>query len=230
METITARRSKCPSGIRAFNGDGNVQRLGCDQWKCDVCRKYLTWRCAKRVWLGVDAFDGDAYHQFLTLPGKIGSPAFGFWVLKRAWDNYRKSMQRSLGKWGYAAFVELHPRRTGIAHFHIISLAQCPERINDLAAHCGFGWSAHEGIVVGVGAAFEVSKYISKQGAAMPKGFRRVRLSQAWPRLPEPNSDLVVYAKAKKEGFDHYSHRVHALTSAEIPDLLARWEHSEYDV
>jgi len=222
--------SKCPSGIRAFNSDGNVQRLACDQWKCDVCRKYLTWRCAKRVWLGVDAFDGNAYHQVLTLPGQIKTPAYGFLVLRRAWDNYRKSMQRSLGKWGYAAFVELHPKRAGIAHFHIISLAECPQRINDLAAHCGFGWSAHEGIVVGVGAAFEVSKYVSKQGAAMPKGFRRMRLSQGWPKMPDAVSDLIVYPKALAEGFDHYVQRVHCLTGADIPDLFARWEHSEYDV
>jgi hypothetical protein len=230
MPEIARHTSTCPSGLRAFNGEGNVVRLACDQWKCDSCRHILSWRWAKRVQLGIDGHSGASYHQVFTLPGQIRTQAYGFLILRGCWDNYRKFMQRALGKWGYAAFVELHPRRAGIAHFHVISLEKCPQRISDMAAHAGFGWRTWEKLVDGKGAAREVSKYTSKQGANMPKGFRRVRLSRGWPKLPDPTYDLPIYVKARSEQFDHYFHRIHALTGSDIPDLLARWEHSEYDL
>jgi hypothetical protein len=204
--------------------------LACDQWKCEACRVTLSHRWARRVRYGIALWPGPAYHVTLTLPGQVKTPAFGFHVLKRAWKNYRQTMQRTLRHFDYAAFVELHPRRLGIAHFHIISLQECPERVNDFAHHAGFGFKATEDVVEGWKAASYVSKYTSKQGSAMPKGFRRVRTCRRWPKLPDPVYDVPIYPPAKSEKLDRYIQRIHRKTGAEIPDLLARWQYPEYDL
>jgi len=223
-------RTKCPSGIRAFNGEGNVVALACDQWKCDSCRRSLAHRWAQRVRYGMALWPGSAYHLTLTLPGRVRTPAFGFLVLKSAWKNYRQNMLRSLGEFDYAAFVELHPQRLGIAHFHIIALQKCPERVKDFAHHAGFGYEATEDGVAGWKAAYYVSKYTSKQGADMPKGFRRVRTCRRWPKLPDALYEIAVYPPAKGEEIDRYISRIHRITGAEIPDLLARWSAPDYDL
>lgn len=79
-------------------------------------------------------------------------------------------------------------------------------------------------------AAYYVSKYTSKQGEMMPKGFRRVRVCRRWPRLPKPIYDLAVYPPAKAEELDRYIHRIHRVTGVELPDLLARWAYPQYDL
>jgi len=223
-------RSKCPAGIRAFNGEGNVVLLACDQWKCESCRIALSYRWGLRVRYGMALWPGESFHVTLTLPGQVKTPAFGFFVLKRAWDNYRKAMQRTVRKFDYAAFVELHPKRLGIAHFHIIAFQECPERINDFAHHAGFGFKAQESIVEGRQAARYVSKYTSKQGAAMPKGFRRVRVSRRWPKLPEEVYEIPIYPPGRKEEFAHYIQRIATITGEHIPDLMARWEYPQFDL
>lgn len=230
-ETVKTRsKSTCPCGVRAFNGEGQVINLACDQWKCDVCRKTLSFLWGLRVELGITQCPTPAYHVTLTLPGQVKTPAFGFFVLKRAWTNYRQTMLRRCRKFDYAAFVELHPRRLGIAHVHVISLQECPERINDFAHHAGFGFKAQESVVEGRQAARYVSKYTSKQGAAMPKGFRRVRVSRRWPKLPEQVYEIPVYPPGRKEEFTHYLNRIATITGESIPDLMARWEYPEYDL
>jgi len=223
-------RSKCPAGIRAFNGDGNVVLLACDQWKCESCRIALSYRWGLRVRYGMALWPGECFHVTLTLPGQVKTPAFGFFVLKRAWDNYRKAMQRTVRKFDYAAFVELHPKRLGIAHFHIIALQGCPERINDFAHHAGFGFKATQDPVEGWKAAWYVAKYTSKQGDQMPKGFRRVRLSRRWPKLPDPIYDVPIYPPAKNEELDRYIQRIHRKTGVGIPDLQARWQYPQFDL
>ena len=230
METNPPSQSKCPTGLRAFNAEGNVVSLACDQWKCDVCRRALSFRWGQRVRYGIALWPGDAYHVTLTLPGRVKSSAFGFLVLKRAWKNYHQAMRRTVRHFDYAAFVELHPKRLGIAHFHIISLQECPERVKDFAHHAGFGYEATEDLVESWKAAYYVSKYTSKQGDAMPKGFRRVRLCQRWPKLPDPLYEIPVYPPHKDEGYGDYISRIHRKTGVPPGDLMARWEHGEYDL
>lgn len=223
-------RSTCPTPMRMFNAEANVVSVACDRWKCDICRQVLSYRWAVRVRYGMALHGGTAYHWTLTLPGKIKSSAFAFMVLPNLWDNLRKTMQRERKRWDYAAFVEIHPHRTGIAHFHIVSFEVSQTRIKDRAAHAGFGYMATEQLIEGWEAAFYVSKYTSKQGAQMPKGFRRVRLSQGWPKLPDAIYEIPLIPMRPRETLSAYLERVHLRTGEPRPDIDARWQHKELDI
>lgn len=216
--------------MRMFNLEGNVVAVACDRWKCDVCRSVLSRRWGTRVRYGLALWGSPAYHWTLTLPGKVKSARYAFILLPSIWDNFRKSLQRELGQWDYAAFVELHPKRHGIAHFHIISLAKSPGRLKDRATHAGFGYMATEDLVEGWRAAYYVSKYTSKQGAQMPKGFRRVRLSHRWPDLPDAAYEIPLYPLQKRETLSVYLHRMSLVSGLPEIDLQARWEHKELDL
>jgi len=139
-------------------------------------------------------------------------------------------MQRERGTWDYASFVEIHPHRLGIAHFHIISFAPSETRIKDRAAHAGFGYMATEQLIEGWEAARYVSKYTSKQGKEMPRGFRRVRLSQRWPKLPDAIYEIPLLPMRRLEGLADYLGRVSHMSEVDELSLLARWQHKELDL
>lgn len=220
----------CPHGLRAFNASGDVVRLACDQWKCDSCRKVLSYHWATRVRYGLALWDGPKRHWTLTLSGKVRSPHFAFGILDECWDNLRKKMQRTFGRWNYAAFVELHPSRVGIAHFHVISLENSPARLKDVAHHAGFGYQAKDTEIDGPQASFYVAKYTSKQGEDMPRGFRRVRLSHGWPDLPPATYEIPILLPGRREPLTAYFERVALAAHLTVPDCMARWEHRELDL
>lgn len=230
MNETPEPRSTCPAPMRMFNAEANVVAVACDRWQCDVCRQVLSFRWATRVRYGMALHGGDCYHWTLTLPGKIKTGKFAFLVLPGLWDNLRKTMQRERKRWDYAAFVEIHPHRVGVAHFHIITFEASTQRIKDRAAHAGFGYMATEQLIEGWEAARYVSKYTSKQGREMPRGFRRVRLSQHWPKLPDAIYEIALLPMQAKENFGNYLDRVALATGQPIPDLQARWQHRELDL
>lgn len=230
MNETAEPRATCPTPLRMFNAEGNVVAVACDRWGCDACRQVLSYRWAIRVRYGMALHGGTCYHWTLTLPGKIKTGTFAFMVLPGMWDNLRKNMQRERKKWDYAAFVEIHPHRVGIAHFHVITFEASTERIKDRAVHAGFGYMATEQLIEGWEAARYVSKYTSKQGSQMPKGFRRVRLSQKWPKLPEAAYDIPLLPMRAKESLGDYLVRVSKVSEQPIIDLLARWQHKGLDL
>jgi len=190
----------------------------------------LSYQWARRVRFGIALWSAEVRHWTLTLPGAIRTPTQGFFVLKRGWENLRKSMQRSVGTWHYATFVELHPKRFGIAHCHIISLANAPYRLKDLAHHSGFGYQAKDDPVSGKEAAYYVTKYTSKQGSQMPKGFHRVRLSQRWPKFPEPEFDAELLPQHHKEPLFDYITRVASVVGLPVETCRTRWLDKSQDL
>lgn len=214
----------CPFAKRAFNENGEVVALACDRWSCPVCSRVVAWRWAERVRFGIElSRPQDAYFWTLTLPPWVHYPKTGFRILPHLWDNFRKTMQRSVGAWGYSAFVECHPQRALIPHFHIVSLAYQPYRLKDLAVHCGFGFEDEWSQITGKRAAQYVTKYCSKQGYAMPRGFRRVRVSRDWPKLPDPVYDLKVYYPKSRESVVAYVRRVAITIDTDYNVLMSRW-------
>jgi|ERR671923_211101 hypothetical protein len=230
QEQVAQNSEFCPTRMRAFNANADVIRLRCKQWKCDVCRKGLSHYHARRVRYGIALWPGEAYFWTFTLPGHIKNQAFGFRVLRHAWKNLRQSVYRYYGEFQYAAFVEIHPKRQGVAHFHIVSLCPCPGRIKDVAVHAGLGHQATEAVIDGGEAAYYVAKYTSKQGDNMPKGFRRVRYSREWPSLPKPLYDTEIYPMQKGEILSDYLRRISANTGTPFSALLILWNHPEYDL
>jgi len=117
-----------------------------------------------------------------------------------------------------------------IPHFHVISLQKAPTRLKDMAVAAGFGFQAKEVAINGRMAASYVSKYTSKQGRQMPKGFRRVRISQAWPRLPEPLYPYRVFPMKPGETLTGYINRV-SMSSHVLPSkLIATWGDKSADI
>lgn len=215
---------ECSHSYRAFNESGEVIRMACDSWNCEQCSRALAWRWAQRVRYGIALWPlRDAYFWTLTLPGWVEVPQTGFRILPDMWDRLRREVQRFVPVWQYAAFVECHPHRNLIPHFHIISLAPSPYRLNDLAVHCGFGYKTWERQITSQHAAAYVTKYSSKQGYVMPRGFRRIRLSHCWPRLPSPDYDQTVFPIKARESVKAYILRIGLLTKVDRVTLLARW-------
>jgi hypothetical protein len=167
--------------------------------------------------------DHDPWFWTLTLPGWVQSSAVGLRILPGRWDNFRKALQRQNPNFVYAAFVELHPHRANIPHFHVITFDPAPRRFKDLAVHCGFGHQAWEVEINGSKAISYVSKYASKQGAAMPRNFRRVRISHCWPSLPSPEYALKVYPIEKREALSAYLRRMVLTTGHPMEVLRDRW-------
>lgn len=142
--------------------------------------------------------------------------------IPKMWDSLRKDMQRKGDGWTYLAFVEGQPRRGGMPHFHIISMAQSPYRLKDLAFHHGFGYQAKEVKIEGQRAASYVAKYASKGDKAIPKGFRRVRASQDWAKLP-PRSRAPYIVRASDERIEHYLIRVSEQTHLTLDEAALKW-------
>lgn len=198
--------------------------MACDNWNCVECSRAIAWRWAERVRYGISLWPlRDAYFWTLTLPAWIHFPKTGFRILPDVWDHFRRTIQKTYPHWQYAAFVECHPHRAFIPHFHVISLAAAPRRLKDLAAVSGFGYQAWDVQITSKQAAGYVTKYASKQGYVMPRGFRRVRISHAWPKLPSPEYNKRVYPMQNRESVKAYLHRVAGLTGKSYTDLLSIW-------
>jgi len=151
-------------------------------------------------------------------------------MLPEIWDVLRKTMQRTTGKWSYLAFVECHPNRAKIPHFHVVSLTPAPQTgshktrpIKDLAWNTGFGFMATEEKIESGKAAGYVAKYASKHDPSIPRNFRRCRCSQDWAKLPEIKLDPYL-VKSRTESLSDFLIRVNTQTSVDLDTLYIRWQ------
>lgn len=227
MSALTGSE-RCANAKRAFNANAEIVRLACDRWSCDYCRKILAWRWAQRVSYGIALrSDTEPWFWTLTLPPWVLDAKTGYKVLPGRWDTFRRELQRGYAEFSYAAFVEAHPHRSFIPHFHIITFAPAPRRLKDLAVHAGFGHQAKELEINGRVAANYVSKYASKGGGEIPAHFRRVRVSRDWPRLPSPEYAIKVYPFAPRETLSEYLRRMSITLGCALDLLRGTWlDHS----
>lgn len=221
--------STCPYGI-AFQESGKAVPLWCGKWSCDRCRVTLSKKWAWRASLHISNQHEQAYFWTLTLRSNIKTPYQGFRVLPVAWDSLRKTMQRKTGKWSYLAFVECHPKRSKIPHFHVLSLTASPmvgrhvhTPIKDLAWKSGFGYMALEETVASWKAAWYVAKYASKHDPSIPRNFRRCRASRDWEKLPETAFPPYI-VKSRKEHLWEYVLRVSDQTGFDPEQILFRYK------
>jgi len=229
--TINEQQERCPNAKRAFNSKGEVIQLACDQWNCDHCSKVLAWRYAQRVRYGIALWpDHRSWFWTLTLPAWVPDAATGYKVLPARWQSLRQTLRRSIDDFQYAAFVEAHPHRNLIPHFHIITLHKAPERLKDLAVHAGFGYQAKEVEINGKMAVNYVCKYASKGQSTFPRNFRRVRISHQWPKLPTPLYEYAVYPIDRRETLPAYFLRVSTKVGYTVDILRDRWLEHGRDV
>lgn len=218
--------SKCPAFF-GFDREGNLHAIQCGQWSCPTCAKQLARLWAWRCRLHVTQAGGEAFFWTLTLRGKYHTPTLGYQSLPLLWDNLRKRIQRQQKAWSYCAFVEGQPKRDFMPHFHVISMSKAPCRIKDLAMESGFGYQATESLINSAKAANYCAKYASKTNPATPKGFRRVRASRDWAKLP-PMEGEPYLVRHKNELLSDYLLRVHWISGVPVDDLLYVWTNQLY--
>ncbi len=212
----------CPHAKRYFNQYGQVVACACNQWSCDYCRKVLSWRWAQRIRYGIALrVDHDPWFWTLTLPAWVPDAARGFKILPSRWDALRKELQRKLPDFAYAAFIEGQPERGHMPHFHIITFQPAHRRLKDLAVHCGFGFEADQQQIDAGKAVSYVVKYANKQGPFVPRHFRRVRVSRAWPSLPAPEYAVKVYPLLQGESLSAYVQRMSVALGHSMAGLRA---------
>lgn len=217
----------------AFTQEGQAKLLYCSQWSCPHCRVVKS-----REWRRIAQY-GVHYGQegrlpivfwTLTLGSGYKTVTDGYRAMPRLWDTLRKEIQREQGRFDYLAFVEGQPKRSFMPHFHVLAFAHVPayynqrtdprNNIKDFAAHVGFGYQSKEKLVDSDGAAYYVSKYVSKGCPDIPKGFRRVRCSRAWPKpVEQPKKPYIV--RGIGEPIADYILRVEAISGKDV-DLLVR--------
>jgi hypothetical protein len=225
---MAAGENECQHAARAFNAEASIVHLACDSWSCDYCRKILAWRWAQRIAYGIALRpDKEPWFWTLTLPPWVLDAKTGYKVLPGRWDRLRRELQRGYADFCYAAFVEAHPNRSNIPHFHIITFTPSPRRFKDMAVHAGFGHQAKELEINGKMAVNYVSKYASKGSASIPRNFRRVRISAAWPRLPDPEYPIKVYPLDRGEALTEYLRRMSITLGRPVALLRSDWlDHS----
>lgn len=221
----------CEHAKRAFNDQGQVISLACDQWGCHYCRKILAWRWAQRVAYGIAlSLDHEPWFWTITLPAWVPDARTGYRLLPKRWDALRKALQRANPHFLYAAFVEGQPQRGDMPHFHIITFSPSPGRFKDMVVHAGFGHQAKELEITGRMAVSYVTKYASKQGQGMPRNFRRVRISRAWPALPAPEYEHQVYPLEKGEALSSYLRRMSTTLACPVNVLRDVWLDKSRDI
>lgn len=213
----------CPN-LFLIRTDAVIIPIRCGQWTCPHCRQVLARQWAARTYEAIKATDG-AYFLTFTLWGNIASPTEGYRKIPKLWDRLRKKFQRRLDDWTYIAFCEGQTKtRGGMPHFHVLT-DQYPftARVKDLAVSCGFGYEAEKEAVSERKAAYYVSKYVSKGDPAIPKGFRRVRTSQDFPKLPETPPPAPVIVRARNESEFDYLVRCSIELHVPVPLLEAAY-------
>jgi hypothetical protein len=138
-------------------------------------------------------------------------------VWRKAWSVLYAALKRKSRRLEYMVIPEKH--KDGRMHVHALWTAEVSERwLKDNARKRGLGYMADVRQVKEIGhAASYVTKYIGKDlGTDVPKRFRRVRVSQGFPEIPKPETELSVfewvyvgtngalkmeYDKAERDGF-----------------------------
>ena len=179
--------------LRGINHERKIAvffRPRCAMWSCPECaqinKEMWTWRASLGGRLVAQEY---GHIDFLTLTSheKLGAEA-SVDVWPDAWDKLRLRLRYASDGYEYFAVPERH--KSGRLHVHAIiaTRADLPKRWWKNAARAsGMGYQAdlqeviHEGGVGGY-----VGKYLAKtlQYSNWKKGFRRVRTSQGWPKLP----------------------------------------------
>ncbi len=187
----TTLREQCPNSfvISGILGVSAVIFLGsCGQWKCKVCGRRKAWRFVGIARAGCDL--ATERIRVLTLTAPREDPAVSWAQLGPRWHKLCERLARRLGRRiSYFAAVELQQR--GNVHMHVLmrDTGYIPKpMVHALGYESGFGFSDIRQVNSASGVKY-VTKYLTKSaGQLMPKGVRRVRMSQDWYERPKQPS------------------------------------------
>lgn len=166
-----------------------IFRPRCKSWSCPACAAVNKSLWVARAYAGANKLvsEGETLY-FLTLTSHERLNARqSVYVWPKAWAKMRDRMKYANGgTFQYLMVPEQH--HNGRLHIHAIETAGLGKGvIKTMARESGLGYMDDESAVkTPTGAAMYVSKYLGKQleFTRWPKGFRRVRTSRQWAKLP----------------------------------------------
>lgn len=167
-----------------------VTRADCDRWSCPECAERMRGRWILRAQIGVRQYIGAGQHvDFITITSHEKLPDFASTerVWAKAWPVLYAALKRRSSKFQFFIVPEKH--KDGRMHVHALWTADVTQKwIKDNARKRGLGYQAKRKPVVSAGAAVRyMAKYLGKSlGDDIPPRFRRVRVSQGWPKIPVP--------------------------------------------
>lgn len=180
-------------------------RPRCKLWSCPFCAKVNSDLWQMRVTFGCHHFIEQGHelsfvtvtsHEKLTAKQSVA-------VLPDSWHKLSMRLRRHVKGLKYVVIPERH--KSGKVHIHGIFLSGANKRWwKDNARACGMGYEAEEEAVYSAsGAGYYVGKYLAKQlsDARWKKGFRRVRTSLHFPKLPtlERHPDWIFQVTSEGE-------------------------------
>jgi hypothetical protein len=178
-------------------------------------------RWVLRAQIGVRQYIGAGQHvDFITITSHEKLPDFASTerVWSKAWPVLYAALKRQSSKFQFFIVPEKH--KDGRMHVHALWTANVTQKwVKDNARKRGLGYQAKVKTVSDAGKAVSyVGKYVGKSlGDDIPKRFRRVRVSQGWPKIPKPITNAaalrweyvgtngvleMVYVEAKGKGYD----------------------------
>jgi len=139
-------------------------------------------------------------------------------VWKHTWSMLYDALKRQQPALEYVCVPEKH--KDGRMHVHLLWNANVRQKwLKDNARKRGAG---HQAKIVREPSELIISRYVAKYlgkslGGEVPKRFRRVRVSQGWAEIPQPENELtglewtyadtngkllMAYSRARREKFD----------------------------
>ena len=217
------KSEKCPTpgpvmmGINQETKKGRIWRPPCRRWTCPVCRDKRAQEWGFVALVGaVELQERGCRLIFVTVTSheKLNAAqTLAAWP--SAWKKLRQRIIRKHGPGDYYMVTERH--RSGRLHVHAVVTWDIENRwLKDNARACGLGYMADTQAIDAAGIVVSyVSKYLTKFADVWPKGWRRVRMSNSWPKLTEPSTengwrDWMLGSPSKSEVQDH----VHDYASA----------------
>lgn len=179
-------------GLRAF-----ITQADCKMWACTECAEKMRARWVLRAEIGVREFlHDDIRVDFITITSneKLTNFAQTEYVWRDAWAKLYAALKRKNKALEYFIVPERHKDER--MHVHALWTASVTKKwLKDNARKRGLGFMADVTEVKTVkGATGYVTKYVGKDlGEDVPKGFRRVRVSQGWAQIPKPETEHNLY-------------------------------------
>ena len=165
-------------------------RPRCKQWRCPYCAQINKRLWTMKAYYGAEFLqDGEGENlRFITLTSHERLTKRQSWqVWPKAWSKLYMRAKRIQSGASYILVPEQH--KDGRLHVHFLATWDMSSRWwKDNARACGLGYMAESEQPRSLAhAAWYVGKYISKQldTNQWPKGFRRVRPSHNWPKMPQ---------------------------------------------
>ena len=172
-----------------------VTRADCDSWGCAECAERMRGQWILRAQIGVRQYIGAGQHvDFITITSHEKLPDFASTerVWSQAWPVLYAALKRRSAKFQFFIVPEKH--KDGRMHVHALWTANVTQKwLKDNSRKRGMGHQCKRSPVTdAIMAVRYVGKYVGKSlGEDVPKRFRRVRVSQGWPKVPSPVTPTI---------------------------------------